>query len=210
MAWCFAGLAVIFASAFLLPSAKFEFYTGESGPIQVFSAAAYLMAVVALARETNGSFMWKHLYFAVIPIAMCFRELDFHNHFTTMSITRSTFFISPRVPLIEKAGAVLVYGVLVWCGVMLLRHAREFLSDLRAFRAYAVSLVLAGGFAVVSKAVDGIGRKLAPFGLEITPVVEGAFIVAEEVMELGIPVFFLVAVFAFFPARQLVEAGQGE
>jgi hypothetical protein len=53
--------------------------------------------------------------------------------------------------------------------------------------------------------MDGIGRKLAPFGIDVPRDVERVAVLAEEVMELGIPLFFLIAVFAWFPWRPGVD-----
>lgn len=205
MALCLGGLLAVAISVFLLPGADFDFYTGESGPVQVFSAAAYLTAVVALSRETSRGFMLRHFYFMLIPVAMCLRELDFHNRFSTMSTTKLSFYISPEVPFWEKVLAVAVFAALIWAGgIILHRHATGFLDGLRRRRAYAIAIVISALLAVGSKTIDGIARKLAPLGIDVSSKIEEVSIVAEEVMELGIPVFLVVAIFAFFPRGERV------
>lgn len=200
MALCLAGLVALALAPFLLPNPDWGFFAGEAGPIQVFSSAAYLTLLVALWRELGGAFMRRHIYLAILPIALCLRELDFHNRFTTMSITKTSFYLSAEVPLWEKALAVLVFGLLVWaCCELLIRYGRAFLDGLRAGKAYAVAICLSGVLGVVSKAIDGIARKLAPFGIQVPGNIEDVSILAEEVMELGIPLFLLLAVFALVP-----------
>ncbi|MEO3387472.1 hypothetical protein [Mesorhizobium sp. CAU 1741] len=203
IALCLLGLAFVFAIAFALSGEQLDFYVGESGPVQVLSAGGYLTAIVAMWRETGSRFIWRHPYFAVIPAVMCMRELDMHNRFTTVSLTKSTFYTSSQVPLLEKAIGIVIVALLAWCVIaMLVRHTRAFLDALRSAQAYAYALFLAGAFGVVAKSVDGIASKLEPFGIAITPKLEQVAIVSEEVLELGIPVFFLVAVFAWATQRK--------
>src|SRR5690554_4372294 len=79
-----------------------EFYVSEGGPIQVFSAAGYLVVVATLVRELPAGDLKRLWYFVVIPMAMCLRELDFHAHFTTFGVTKTSLYASPDVALGEK------------------------------------------------------------------------------------------------------------
>lgn len=197
------GLLAVYAVAFTLSGENLDFYVGESGPVQVLSAAGYLTVVVALWREMGSRFIWRHVYFVAIPILMCLRELDMHNRFTTLSLTKSSFYTSSEVPLPEKMIGVAIVALLIWCVVsMLIRHWRGFFEGLRSGQAYAYALFLAGAFGVMAKAVDGIASKLEPIGIVVTPKVEQVAIISEEVLELGIPLFFLVAVFAWSSQRK--------
>lgn len=201
------GLSAVYAVAFTLSGENLDFYVGESGPVQVLSAAGYLTVIVALWREMGSRFIWRHVYFVAIPALMCLRELDMHNRFTTVSLTKSTFYTSSQVPLLEKVIGIAIVAFLVWCVVaMLIRHTRGFIEGLRSAQAYACALFLAGAFGVMAKAVDGIASKLEPFGIAVTPKVEQVAIVSEEVLELGIPLFFLVAVFAWSSQRKAQAA----
>src|SRR5690606_38658297 len=136
-------------------------------------------------------FIQRHFYFALIPAAMCLRELDMHNRLTTLSLTKSSFYTSPEVPLGEKMIGVAIMVLLAWCVVsMIRRHWRGFFEGLRTAQPYAFALFLAGAFGIIAKAVDGIASKLEPFGIAVTPRVEQVAIISEEVLELGIPMFF--------------------
>lgn len=202
MLLCLAGLAVLLGVALLLPMPFSGYFTSESGPIEIFTAAGYMTVVVALCREGSGAFLRRNPHLVVIPVLMCLREMDFHSHFTTQSITRLTFYLSPEISLLEKAYGVAAFAAVVWAGLMLLRNARGYLADLRRGRAYAVALLGAAFLVVFSKSIDGIGRKLAPLGIDISSEAGKVFGVAEEVLELGIPLLFLIAVFAYFPPRR--------
>lgn len=204
MTWSLAGLVLILLSAFLVSGENTQLYNKENGMVEILSAAGYVTVIVALCREAGGAFVRRHAYFLLIPLAMLLRELDFHTRFTTINMTKSSFYVSAEVPLVEKLLAVLVLVVLIWLGVaMVRRHAKGFLADLRAGRAYAVSLALAGFLTVASKLVDCLARKLGGFGIVLSEHGQYAGDIFEEVMELGIPLFFLIAVFAYFS----MEAG---
>lgn len=197
-----AGLAGLFLTALLVPAGNFDFYTAEGGPVEIFSAAGYLTVLVALWREGGRQFVLRHPYFMLIPAAMSLRELDFHSRFTAMTITKTRFYISAEIPLLHKALAVMAIALLLWAFVtMARRHAAELIAGLRAGRAYAVALVIAAGLVVGSKLLDGIARKLATYGIGISSHSTQIAEALEEVMELGIPLFMLVALFAYFSGQ---------
>ncbi|MEO1703832.1 MAG: hypothetical protein AAFR50_00615, partial [Pseudomonadota bacterium] len=57
-------------------------------------------------------------------------------------------------------------------------------------------------FAVVTKSIDGIGRKLAPYGVELSPMVEAAFAQAEESGELVLSVLLVLSLSAWMALKQ--------
>jgi len=175
-------------------------YISEGGPIQVFSAAGYLVVMATLVRELPTKYLLKHWYFLAIPIAMCLRELDFHAHLTTYSITKTTFYISPDVALPEKLAAVSVFAILGLSAYRLVtENFRDFMRGLARYNASAVAIIAALGCAVLSKTLDGAASNLDVFGIHVTP--NYASVVIEEVLELGIPMFMSIAAFAAFPAQ---------
>src|SRR5690606_22866582 len=141
---CLAAIAILSIVAFFLPKAGHDFFVSEGGPVQILSAAGYVMVVIALWRETGAAYMWRHFYFAVVPVAMCLRELDFHVHFTAMSITKTSFYASSTVPLAAKVLVLILFGILGWAIVlMLVRHLAGFLADLRLRQTYAIAIAFA-------------------------------------------------------------------
>ena len=206
MAFAAAALIALMIVPFFLTNELQEFYLSEGGPIQVFSAAFYVIIVVVLFREAGLQFVAEHFYFALLPLAMCLRELDFHTHFTAMSMTKMSFYLSGQVPMAQKLFAVVTLAVLgLSTYLMLRRHAGSFLAGLKRFDAAPVALVLAVASAVLSKTLDGGARKLEAFGIEIGASATFLSIVLEEVLELGIPIFMAIAVFAYLsrPARRV-------
>lgn len=202
---CAAVLAVLMALALLATEPVLRFLTHEGGPIETFSAAGYVLAIVSLYREFGADYVKNHFYFVVIPAVMCMREMDFHVHFTPISITKSTFYVSPEVPLLEKIVVVLLFLFLIWTGyVMVRRHADAFLRGLRRGDAVAIAIAAAGLCAVASKSFDGIGRKLGEWGIAIAASSEIVALILEEILELGIPLFIVIAIFAYASKKRTV------
>jgi len=175
-----------------------EFYISEGGPIQIFSAAGYLIVVATLVRELSWEDLVKRWYFVVIPLAMCFREMDFHAHFTTYNITKTTLYVSKDVPLYEKVFGASVFFVLGFACYSLIRNHVGAVRRSGFYSNQAAVAVLAAMICVVlSKMLDGAASNLAVFGISI----DGSYlsVVFEEVLELGIPLFLMVAAFSAFP-----------
>lgn len=197
-------------AAVLIGSAGFiTSLTGEGGVVETLSAAGYLVAAICLMREGSKRFVKAHFYFVVILLALCMRELDFHNMMTTMSITKTSFYVSADVPLIEKIAAIAAIATVIGAGVLMgLRHWRHFVAGVRALNPTAIAVMAAGLSIVASKTLDGLPRKLETAGIEMGANSALVSTGIEEVIELGIPLFLMCAVFAFFPRRsQTAERG---
>lgn len=203
---CLVALAVA-----LIMSARFAgVILGEDKPVEMFSAAGYLIVVVALFRETTLNYVKRHFYFVLIPFAMCLREMNFHVEFTTINMTKSSFYVSAEVPLAEKLIVIAIVLVLAWAGyLMMRRHGAGFINGLKRVHAAPVALCLAGISAVASKGLDGIARRMAAIGFDLPDGTGALTVPVEEVLELGIPLFMVIAVFASFPRRHYVPGEQG-
>ncbi|PAP95218.1 hypothetical protein [Mesorhizobium wenxiniae] len=208
-----ALLVLVFLIA--LPLAFFpedirKFYLSEGGPIEVFSAAGYLIVVATLVREMSYRDLLKRWYLVAILIAMCLRELDFHAHFTTHNITKTTLYISPDVPLLEKLiGATVVIALGIAFYLLLKNGFRRFVHGLRHGEATAVAIAAAVGCAVLSKVIDGAPSNLTFLGIHLTRIYTST--VFEEILELGIPIFLAIAAFSAFPTQDgLTKRASGQ
>ncbi|TIY11918.1 MAG: hypothetical protein E5V16_02445 [Mesorhizobium sp.] len=200
-----ALLVLVFLIA--LPLAFFpedirKFYLSEGGPIEVFSAAGYLIVVATLVREMSYRDLLKRWYLVAILIAMCLRELDFHAHFTTHNITKTTLYISPDVPLLEKLiGATVVIALGIAFYLLLKNGFRSFVHGLRHGEAIAAAV----GCAVLSKVIDGAPSNLTFLSIHLTRIYTST--VFEEILELGIPIFLAIAAFSAFPTQDGLTKG---
>jgi hypothetical protein len=180
---------------------------GEDGPIEISSALLYLAAAVTLLLSLPAPWvgrMWQ------VPMAFLLataRELDFDKAFLAEGILQLRLYTG-AAPLSHKliGGAVLL--LIFWTGTRLLRRGvPPLLHDLRAGASWPV-LTLAGLAAILGAklGLDGLGRKLAGFGVELSGDMVTTAPQMEEWIELIGGVLLILAVLAWVRAR----AGSGD
>ena len=197
--WAIVSFVVVFSSGMsLLPAKTVEHIFKENGIIETASVVGYLVAsgwlfYTGLRDKHNHS-----LLTGILILLLGLRELDFHMRFTAMGIFRSKFFISPEVPLAEKAVGTVIVVVLT---VVIIKYCRQnyslFIKSLRAGEAWAINTSLAIAFMVISKWLDG-----GPDLLEwiISPIhsdPEMCMWIFEEVLEMAIPALIMLAIFQY-------------
>lgn len=197
-----AVLAAIFGYVMTLPPEVAHRVTMEGGFVEVGSSVGYFICVAALIFWGRMTFVKRRYYLLILLIALGLRELDFDKAFTAEGIFKSKFLISDHVPFIEKVIGGVVLLILLVCIVHMVRnHFKSFFIGL--FRFYEVEFAIGVGFAfiVISKAIDGIERKLDSLGLSITEHTAEIVEYGEEILELGISLMFLIAIYAHFSAK---------
>jgi hypothetical protein len=195
-----AGLA--YASDRVTP-ATYEFLFKEDGLIEVLSASGYFVAfalLLAYMIKKKKPDCWS-----LCAILFCFglRELDFDKKFTTMGIFKSRFYLSSEVFVSEKiVGVCIILALLTCLFFMVKAYARPFLTKLKALDPFAITLLLAGGCIALSKSLDGLPRKLKPFGIVVSNDTKMLSAALEESLELMIPLLVIVAIIGAFCAGQ--------
>ena len=145
-------------------------------------------------------------YLPLVLAVMAARELDLDKSLFTRGLFKARQYTGEGVPLAERLIAALILASIVTAiFLMLWRHARPYLSALWHGRAWAGAVLMGIGFTVAYKLLDGIARKLAPLGIEISADAERTAFVVEEIGELGIPVMFLAAIL-LWPGPSLTTA----
>jgi len=81
---------------------------------------------------------------------------------------------------------------------MMVKESRAFYGELRQKSSVGTGAFLIIVLIAVSKSIDGLGRKLASVGLEASPAVLRNAPVAEEFLELGIPMIMLLLFWNYF------------
>lgn len=201
IAWTFffvGILALVGVAEWAEPETKAAVFE-EMGLVENMSAAGYFIGFVLLLvfmiLKKNPT-AWS---LAVAMLCLCFRELDFHKHFTTMSILKSRFLTSPEVPADERFVGILVIIMLLVCVFFVLKnYLKPFLLGLRKRTPVAFSVFFAGGCLVVSKSLDGIARKLEPLGIMTTEGVKDFCSVLEESLETAAPYLLVLAIAGSF------------
>ncbi len=176
---------------------------GESGPIEVASAVGYFACVLYMIARGGRDFLVSRGYFVVLTLLFGFRELDFDKAFTTMGILKSRFYLSSDVPIPEKVIGLLVIALIFWTVFQLLRnHFVEFLQGLKQRAPVALGVGLIFFLLAFSKSIDGLARKLKPFGIETSAEVSRWAGSVEEVLELGIPIYMVLTFHAWLSRRR--------
>lgn len=192
-------LLIIIALEMLDAGTK-RFLVREGGVIEQLSAAGYLICIILLLyqgkkRLENASFFLINLFLLFLGL----REFDFHCRFTTMGIIKTRFYISAEVPFSEKLiGAAVVLLFLFTVFYLFKHHFRDFLTGLVNKESWAVGVFLGVALMVISKIADSqadfVELVLGRVGVDWNPM----SVNVEEVMELNIPIMFLLAIFSRF------------
>ena len=195
-ATCMITLVVLMAGLVLSHTPKEVF--AESGPIERLSAA-YLILSALLLATLRGAGRWHQV---VLLGAAGLRELDWDKAFTDSGVLQLRLY-SGDAPLVQKVVGLMVLAVLITAGIRLLR--RDLVPWLRGLRAgqmlaWTIALILA--LHAVAKSLDGLGRKLAPWGIELADWTNKVAGRSEEALELIAAILILQAVVLIGNNRQ--------
>lgn len=176
----------------------------EHGPIEVASVLTYIYAaIVAFFVAMQGR--WQGGYLAgTILMLFASRELDYHVKFTTMNFAKTRFFISHKVPMIEKVIVTFVLLAILYLVISFLKNnwslMKEGLSKKSAIAYTAIPAMIMMPF---TKILDSTPKILRDhFHLPITPELRQVTTIVEEVFELAIPALFLLALMQFYFAKK--------
>lgn len=156
----------------------------ESGPIEQTSALFLLLSALALTVDLVWRRDWGRWHLAVLVLAAGLRELDWDKAFTDSGVLQLRLY-SGDGPLTHKIIGAAVLITLVWAGLRLLRrNLPDWLRALRGGDVGAWLMLAALGLYGVAKSLDGLARKLAPWGIEISDWANRTAGRSEEAMEL--------------------------
>lgn len=190
------ALAALLGSLLLLlvPMDRLSDWTSEAGFFEEASWVGYLLAGAACLLMLRRC---AALYVpcALVLFAMCARELDMHNRFTTDSVLKSRYYLKVKAPLTEKllAGTV-VLALAAVVAYLLLRYLPLFRQRLRERAPEAVTLGAAGIVLVFTKLVDRLpGILKHDYGIGLSEWARHLAMALEEPLELMIPLLVLLA-----------------
>ncbi|MFP3867740.1 MAG: hypothetical protein ACLFUU_06225 [Desulfobacteraceae bacterium] len=173
-------------------------YIKEGGPIELPSAVGYFICL-AMLFFPKAKDLASRCCIMFILLLFGLRELDFHVKFTPMNMEKIQFYLSPEVPVAEKLiGVVIIVSLLGCLFYLAKRHALDYIKALKKMEEYALGVFFGILFLVFAKTLDGLQRNLAFTDFTITREVIELTTVIEEVLELGAPVMFMIAIMAFF------------
>jgi hypothetical protein len=185
---CLSALVLVMAGLVTAITPKDVF--AESGPIERLSAIYLIGTAIWLGVIADLS-RWHQV---VLLAAAGLRELDWDKAFTDSGVLQLRLYSGDAVWGQKLAGLV-VLAVLIAAGLRLL--GRDFMPWLRSLRAGDVAAWLVAGcfgLHIVAKTLDGLGRKLQPFGINLSDWTNTVAGRAEEALELVAAILILQAV----------------
>lgn len=166
----------------------------ESGAVEIASAFLWFFAAASFLWLTSLHGLSQRWHVPTLFLLFGARELDFDKRFLSEGILKARLY-SGDSPIFEKLIGLAVIALILVVAIRLIRRNwRDVLSGLRGGVAWCWATFAALGMAVVSKSIDGAGRKLAPLGIELSPSLDVGLAVTEEIMELAFAVVAILAV----------------
>jgi hypothetical protein len=198
-------LAAILVAALQLEQSLASALFVESGPVETLTAALFLIGSLLVFSGPELARRWPA---AAILLMFGLRELDFHDRFTTMNISKTRFYLSPDVPIMEKIFGLCVVLFFFACVYLLIkRYGKAFTRQTLRAEGLAVASATSLLFLVVSKLMDGLPRRLKMLGISMD---EGSRFLAtagEELLELGAAILLLVCAIAARKLKPPAHAG---
>jgi len=176
-----AGVAIWAAAVYYSP---FSAALHEDGPVEKMSAALWGLCAIMVIYFAPGRVFGPQWQILALFLLLCSRELDFDKRFLSEGILQLRLY-SGDAPYWEKAvglAVLLVVLTVVWR--LCRRNLPVLFAGLRHWAAWAWCSFAALGLLVVAKSLDGIGRKLADFGLMLDPQTVATASIYEELFEL--------------------------
>lgn len=195
-------LFLLFISSTALDDTTRNMLLKEEGPVEIVSAALHFICFFVIVLRGGAAFFKKYPYFTILPLLFGFRELDFDNKFTTTGILKIKFFTRPDVPLYEKTiGFVVIFSIVVLVSMMIKKHFWPLVAELKKRSAIGVGVIMTIFIIIASNTLDGLGRKTKSLGWELHPLILKYSSVAEEIVELGIPILMILMFSYYFSAK---------
>lgn len=174
----------------------------ESGAVEILSAMLWLFAAayIVLGQVPDTRFAgWLAGLFTLFFL----RELDFHDWWFEPGLLHVQL-LTGSAPLWQKVvSAVTMLAIIATIVAVLWLGLRRFVKAVRDFDLSAWLVLIAMGCAAISSQLDGLGRKLEPYGVDITTATQDAAIVVEETLEIAFPMLIIQAISVAIRRRQV-------
>ena len=203
--WLFA-IPVVFAVAMIgadwITAGPDRKLTREDGAIETVSMVLYVYAALCWLTLNPPELWSRFWHLPAVLLLMAGRELDLDVAFTSPGILTTALYFTDRAPVWQRLLGAVVVGLLVTIAWRLITlHGRAFIAGLRSGGLAAWSVAGALGLAVGSVLIDGLGRKLRPLGIELSPRIDSLAGASEEIMEAFIPFLLITAIIAAARSR---------
>jgi len=193
-----ALLSLLFLFSLFLEGNSRGIWLEEDGVIESATALGYFLCIVFMIYKGKLAYLKRHHDLFLLIVFFMLRELDFDKKFTTIGLLKIQFFISNRVPLVEKTiGTIIVLSLVYVVFSVLYRYSKGFWFGLKNHSIVSIGALIVAIFLVVSKSLDGISRKLSEFGIDIGDQASMHASAVEEILEFGIPIILILTFSAY-------------
>lgn len=179
-----------------------DYYKSESGPFEIGAFVAMACALLALVVLAPRFAFGQGWHVAVLMLLLMARELDFDKRFTEKGVLQLRLYSGDYALSHKIIGACVVILILVTLYRLVRHGAGPFLRGLRDRRAWSWWLAGAVVLVVVAKSLDGLARKLAPFGIQVPPETDQLAALVEEGLEWVFPMMVILAVCSWAQTRR--------
>ncbi len=166
----------------------------EAGLIEVMSGLTLSVALILFCLRTGAQARHAYWYGTTALAFLLAREFDLDKMLFEQGILSVKHYVG-AAPLWQKAaGAVIVSGLAFALYTLVIRGARPLLQGLITLQDWALLFVVAMALLVAGKTLDGAGRKMSDFGVELSLSHQQIALFIEEVAELGAELCILLMV----------------
>lgn len=171
----------------------------ENGIVEGATATGYFLCLVFVLYKGRLQYLRHGHTFLILIVFFLLRELDFDKKFTTMGIFKSRFYISSDVLLIEKMAGIVVILILIYVAFSIAyRYFKDLSSRKKNHSSVPFGVFTILTLLVVSKFLDGIGRKLRGIGITMDSRMLDHAWAMEEILELGVPIIIFLTAMDYF------------
>lgn len=195
--WPFYLSLAIFIGLVILATVQghgVEYYKSESGPFEIGAFVAMGCALLGFGVLAPRVAFGRGWHVAVLMALLMARELDFDKRFTEKGVLQLRLY-SGDYPLMQKLIGACVIALILVTLYRFVRHgAGPFLRGLRDRLAWSWWLAGAIVLVVIAKSLDGLARKLAPLGINVSSDLDWLASLVEEGLEWVFPMMVILAV----------------
>ncbi|CTQ49918.1 hypothetical protein [Jannaschia donghaensis] len=167
----------------------------EGGALDLATVVGLILVTGMMVLRLPSLAFGPEWHLPVITLLLALRELDFDKRFMETGVLKLRLYTGDA-PLASKAVGACVIGLILTCLYRLIRHnGPDFRLSLRAREGWAVAIGLGVLAGIVAKSIDGLGRKLAPFGIDLSDAQTIFAATAQETLEFGFAAALLLALF---------------
>lgn len=196
--WVLLGTMATFAAMFVMTFFPYDTQRAlltEGGLIETLSVIGYVICIALMFVLWPVTEVGRRWYFPVMLALFAGRELDLDKIPFTEGLLKARQYTGDTVPTGELIwSSLILVAIIVTVLILIIRETRGFFSGLFSARPACYAALVGVAFIGAYKTIDGAGRKLAPYGIQISDSLNDTIQVVEEIGELGIPVMFSIGI----------------